>query len=175
MKINVVVVETPLLNLHCQGTILLNGAFFLQQFCNWSSNNWILLYFSRNTYTARCNLITFNQVFFFDNTCYLLENYLSTLHTSKLSFFIKRMADSGSPWTSPYGPSTRQRALLQWEENGKTLPIHFEWGDVTLCRTALWFRRVALPPLLASKVEKSKTFQASTEAQANQIICQYNL
>jgi len=57
----------------------------------------------------------------------------------------------------------------------ETLPIHFEWGDVTLCRTALWFRRVALPPVLASKVEESSTFQASTEAPANQIICQYKL
>ena len=27
--------------------------------------------------------------------------------------------------------------------SAETLPIHFEWGDVTLCRTALRFRRFA--------------------------------
>ena len=57
-------------------------------------------------------------------------------------------------------------------EASTLLPIHFEWGDVTLCLTALRFRRFAL---LASKVEQCSTFEASTEASANQIICQYKL
>jgi len=32
------------------------------------------------------------------------------------------------------------------------LPIHFEWGDITFCRTALWERSIASKALLAAKL-----------------------
>jgi len=72
-------------------------------------------------------------------------------------------------------PTLRPVHTAACVEASTLLPIHFEWGDVTLCRTALWFRRFALLALLASKVEQCSTFEATTEASANQIICQYKL
>jgi len=61
------------------------------------------------------------------------------------------------------GPSTRRRALkLQ------------RFCPVTLNGLTLRFAELHFA-LLASKVEQCSTFEASTEASANQIICQYKL
>ncbi len=52
--------------------------------------------------------------------------------------------------------------------------VDFEWSDVKRCRTELWVRRVASLALLAAEVENFSTFQAPTEASANQIAsCKY--
>ncbi len=52
--------------------------------------------------------------------------------------------------------------------------VDFEWSDVKRCRTELWVRRVASLALLAAEVENISTFQAPTEASANQIAsCKY--
>ena len=62
-------------------------------------------------------------------------------------------------------------------EASTLLPIHFEWGDVTIRRTAFWEQSVAFLAVLAAKVEQCSTFEAEAEASANQIprmqICQY--
>ncbi len=52
--------------------------------------------------------------------------------------------------------------------------VDFEWSDVKRCRTELWVRHVASLALLAAEVENFSTFQAPTEASANQITsCKY--
>ncbi len=52
--------------------------------------------------------------------------------------------------------------------------VDFEWSDIKRCRTELWVRRVASLALLAAEVENFSTFQAPTEASANQIaLCKY--
>ncbi len=52
--------------------------------------------------------------------------------------------------------------------------VDFEWSDIKRCRTELWVRRVASLALLAAEVENFSTFQAPTEASANQIAsCKY--
>ncbi len=52
--------------------------------------------------------------------------------------------------------------------------VDFEWSDVKRCRTELWVRRVASLALLVAEVENFSTFQAPTEASANQIAsCKY--
>ncbi len=52
--------------------------------------------------------------------------------------------------------------------------VDFEWSDVKRWRTELWVRRVASLALLAAEVENFSTFQAPTEASANQIAsCKY--
>ncbi len=58
--------------------------------------------------------------------------------------------------------------------SASTLLVHFEWSDVKRCRTELWVRRVASLALLAAEVENFSTFQAPTQASANQIsLCKY--
>ncbi len=74
---------------------------------------------------------------------------------------------------------TRERslpALAQTNTRGVTSTplVDFEWSDVKRCRTELWVRRVASLALLAAEVENFSTFQAPTEASANQIVsCKY--
>ncbi len=52
--------------------------------------------------------------------------------------------------------------------------VYFEWSDVKRCRMELWVRRVASLALLAAEVENFSTFQAPTQASANQIaLCKY--
>ncbi len=52
--------------------------------------------------------------------------------------------------------------------------VDFEWSDVKRCRTELWVHRVASLALLTAEVENFSTFQAPTEASANQIAsCKY--
>ena len=65
----------------------------------------------------------------------------------------------------------RWNALIR---QGWRTPIHFEWGDVILCRTEMWLRWVPLHcisfhALLAAGVEKCSTFREATHASANQI------
>ena len=56
-------------------------------------------------------------------------------------------------------------------EASALLPIHFEWGDVTIRRTAFWEQSVVFLAVLATKVEQCSTFEAEAEASANQTAC----
>ncbi len=84
---------------------------------------------------------------------------------------------SGNEWRIRARDHFRHLRRLTPHSHGasaSTPLVDFEWSDVKRCRTELWVRRVASLALLAAEVENFSTFQAPTEASANQIAsCKY--
>ncbi len=127
---------------------------------------------------------TRNERFVWENEQYLYS-FLPLVHNHVQVIWVHThircvtcvCARSGNEWRIRARDHFRRLRRLTPHSHGasaSTPLVDFEWSDVKRCRTELWVRRVASLALLAAEVENFSTFQAPTEASANQIAsCKY--
>ncbi len=127
---------------------------------------------------------TRNERFVWENEQYLYR-FLPLVHNHVQVIWVRTRircvtcvcARSGNEWRIRARDHFRRLRRLTPHSHGasaSTPLVDFEWSDVKRCRTELWVRRVASLALLAAEVENFSTFQAPTEASANQIAsCKY--